>query len=187
MADNKITNEKEGLRSLVDYIERMSPLLEPEFRTEKHKITFLRNAVLPYSWAQFPISQISTARFTFYGFSTSLESCLTQHQQQSRSSLHTRYNESNSDDIFDTRILAPEEEYSYDEDENEDEQDPIHTHLNLYTKDPRYVRKSDYDSRGRGRRAFRGPGRNRYRNSTADRLNIRTRRDTDRFRPDVQI
>ena len=77
MADNKITSEKEGLRSLVDYIERMSPLLEPEFRTEKHKITFLRNAVLPYSWAQFPISQISTARFTFYGFSTSLESCLT--------------------------------------------------------------------------------------------------------------
>ena len=67
MADTKIKNE-EGLRSLFDYIKRMLPLLEPEFGAEKHKIIFHRNDVLPNSWAQFPISQISTARFIFYGF-----------------------------------------------------------------------------------------------------------------------
>ena len=34
MADNEISSEKEELRSLVYYIECMSPLLEPELRAE---------------------------------------------------------------------------------------------------------------------------------------------------------
>ena len=77
---------------------------------------------------------------------------------------HTVYSESNPDDIFGTRTLASEEEYSHDEDKNEDEEDLTHMCLNLCTKDPTYVRKSDYDSRGRGRRSFGGRGCNRYRN-----------------------
>ena len=72
MTDSKTTGEKEGPSALDDYIEHRSPLLAPEFRAEKHKITFLRNAALPYCCIHFPISQISTASFTFYGISISL-------------------------------------------------------------------------------------------------------------------
>ena len=52
---------------------------------------FLHQAVLPYAWAQFPISQIAVMRFTFYGFQNTLENCLMEHMQQTQSSMHTHY------------------------------------------------------------------------------------------------
>ena len=73
-----------------------------------------------------------------------------------------------------------------DDCEYEDEEDAIHTRLKLHIKDPRYVYKSDYDSRGRGRRKLSVRVRNRYRNLAADRFNMRTRGDIDRSRPGIQ-
>ena len=76
-----------------------------------------------------------------------------------------RYNEANLNDVNDIRVVTDDEEKLDGDSEYDDDEDPIHTHLNVCTKDPRYVRKSDNDNRGLGRRSFRGCGRVRYRSS----------------------
>ena len=112
MNENGITSQKEVLRSIRDLIEQNSEQLDPELATEKHKVQFLRQAVLPYAQAQLPLSQISVMRFTFYGFQNALEDCLTQHMQQTQSSMHTHYQsrENKSNDQAKVLLSASEDE-----------------------------------------------------------------------------
>ena len=47
--EHSLTSENEGLRLICELIEQNSELLEPEFATKKHKVQFLRKAVLLYA------------------------------------------------------------------------------------------------------------------------------------------
>ena len=88
MCDHGMTSEKEGICSECELIEQFSELPEPEFALENHKVQFLRQAVLPYAWVQSPISQKPIICFKIYGFQSTLENFLTQHMQQTKSSIH---------------------------------------------------------------------------------------------------
>ena len=94
-------------------------------------------------------------RFTFYGFQNTLKNCLTQHMQQTPSSMHTHYQwlGSKSNEPAEVLLSASAGEPLGPQEVSEDEE-PIETRLNLYTNDPRNVRKYDYEQRGRGRKAF---------------------------------
>ena len=72
MVEHEITNVSEGLTKLINIIEELTPQCQPEFRTNAHKISFLRKAVLGYEWAKGPISNIITSRYTFNAFVTAL-------------------------------------------------------------------------------------------------------------------
>ena len=89
--ENGITSEKGGHRSIRELIEQNPELLDPKFATENHKVQSLRQAVHPYAWTQFLISQIAVMCFTFSGFQNTLENSLIQHIQQIQSSMHTHY------------------------------------------------------------------------------------------------
>ena len=61
-----------GLTYLVDKINVLTPQASLEFRSEEHKKRFLRKAVLHANWALTPITQMTTARFTFNRVVTAL-------------------------------------------------------------------------------------------------------------------
>ena len=79
------------MSKIVTIIESMTPQCPPHFRSEPHKITYLRNAVLGQQWARTPISNIVTAQYTFNGFVTALrESMQLEEEIKSARSDHRR-------------------------------------------------------------------------------------------------
>ena len=76
--------------------------------------------------------------------------------QQTQSSMHTHYQShgGKSNDHAKLLLYASADETLQPQEVNEDEE-PIETRLNLYTSQPRDVRKYNYEQRGRGRKAFR--------------------------------
>ena len=72
MTEHELTSFTVGLTKIVSMIEEMAPQCPPHFRSEPHKIGYLRSAVLGHSWSKTPISNIVTAQYSFNGFITSL-------------------------------------------------------------------------------------------------------------------
>ena len=54
----------------------MEPQLQQSFGDDNHKTGNLRRAVIRFEWAQQPIAQMTTARYTFTQFITSLQESL---------------------------------------------------------------------------------------------------------------
>ena len=72
MAEHNIANVSQGLTKLINLIEELTPQCQPQFRSDAHKVSFLRKAILGYAWAKGPISNIITSRYTFNAFVTAL-------------------------------------------------------------------------------------------------------------------
>ena len=65
MARQQIQDEKECLRSMVEYLNNITPQLVDGFHTESNKIRYLRDAVLGKKWATTLLKIISTAQYNF--------------------------------------------------------------------------------------------------------------------------
>jgi len=74
---NNFSNLRTGLEQLVEKIEGITPQCPPAFRSQEHKLRFLRNAVKFQPWAKQAIAQMTTARYGFNSFVTALYECLT--------------------------------------------------------------------------------------------------------------
>ena len=72
MAEHELTSFTEGLTKVVSTIEEMAPQCPPHFRSEPHKIGYLRKAVLGHTWSKTPICNIVTAQYSFNAFITAL-------------------------------------------------------------------------------------------------------------------
>ena len=70
MHKNHITDLAIGLSKLIDRINALAPQLPMNFGDYKHKTRHLRRAVMRSDWAQQPIAQMVTARYTFSQFIT---------------------------------------------------------------------------------------------------------------------
>lgn len=101
MSDHELPSSTDGLTKVVSMIEEMSPQCPPHFRSEPHKIGYLRNAVLGYSWSKTPISNIVTAQYSFNRFITSLrEHMKLEEEIQNVSWRPTSITHAFSEDIF---------------------------------------------------------------------------------------
>ena len=77
MNENGISDVSEGLSKLVEHIEEFSPQCHVDFRSDTHKINYLRKAVAEYKeWSQSPIQRITSGKFTFNGFVTALDEAI---------------------------------------------------------------------------------------------------------------
>ncbi len=76
MAAHSLATEYEGLKRIVEYIERLTPQCPVGFRSHENKIRFLCSAVLGYEWALTPIRRIVTHGYKFHGFGTALHESL---------------------------------------------------------------------------------------------------------------
>ncbi len=73
MRKYRYTDTVHGLTKMVGYFKALAPQLPKGFRDDHHKTRNLCRAFMPIDWAQQPISQITTARYTFTNFITSLQ------------------------------------------------------------------------------------------------------------------
>lgn len=87
MHKHKLSNFAEGLAKLLDCIDVLAPQLPKGFGDDQHKARYLRRAVMRYDWAQQPISQLTTARYTFTQFITALNESLQLQEEISRAKL----------------------------------------------------------------------------------------------------
>ena len=76
MHKRRITEITSGLAMLVDYINALAPQLPRGFGDDAHKTRYLLRAVMSYDWAQQPISQLTTSRYTFVQLITALNESL---------------------------------------------------------------------------------------------------------------
>ena len=76
MDKNHITGHPTGLSRLIDRINAVAPQSLMNFWDDGHKSRYLIRAVMRFDWAQQPIAQRSTARYTFSQFITSLRESL---------------------------------------------------------------------------------------------------------------
>ena len=65
-----------GLDHLVNLVHKLTPQCPQQFRFEANKISFLRKAVLGFTWAKDPIKNIVTSKFSFNAFVTALHESL---------------------------------------------------------------------------------------------------------------
>ena len=153
MQERNIPSDKEGLRSLVTFIESVTPQLEEQFRDDSHKIRFLRDAVLGVPLAKFPLSLTIAIQFTFYNYVIALESSLVVHHQHMRKLPMTHYGKG-----LPSYTINPQDDWKVHPDGKLDgtsrdmNNNPIDKCMNLYANDLRYVRKLDYD-RSRSRKS----------------------------------
>lgn len=63
MTDKNINDVSEGRTKIVEHINAMTPQCPPDFRSDTHKIDYLRRAVTEFqSWSRFPIQNIISQR-----------------------------------------------------------------------------------------------------------------------------
>ena len=74
MKKEEITDEHEGLTSIVNIVHKLTPQCPPEFRSEAHKIRHLSIAVFDFSWSETPRSNVVPLKYTFNQFVTALHS-----------------------------------------------------------------------------------------------------------------
>lgn len=73
MTDKNINDVSEGRTKIVEHINAMTPQCPPDFRSDTHKIDYLRRAVTEFqSWSRFPIQNIISQRQFFNRFVTTL-------------------------------------------------------------------------------------------------------------------
>ena len=75
-----------GLRKLVRHINALAPQLPHGFDDDAHKTRYLRRAVMRHNWANTPISQITSARYSFSQFINALQESLHLQDEISRAS-----------------------------------------------------------------------------------------------------
>ena len=86
MKEKEITTVSEGLSSLVDRLNALTPQCPKNFRHDSNKIRFLRSAVVGHPWASRAVGQITTAKFTFNTFVTALREGLQLHEEETANS-----------------------------------------------------------------------------------------------------
>ena len=82
MREEDVTSLNVGLDRLVTRVNNLTPQCPEQFRSEKHKVRYLRAAVLKQKWAEAGLSQITTAKFTYNRFVTALREQLQFHQER---------------------------------------------------------------------------------------------------------
>ena len=151
MHEYLINNNKEFFRSQCVLIEYNSDLFDPEFSTERHKVQFLCQAVLPYAWMQFTISKKEVIRFQILWISEHVREFPDSKMQKDLSSMPTNdqmqvgvSNESENTLLTSSTVFLPRNRQISEGDK------PIETRLKLYSNNLHYVWKSDYGQRSRG-------------------------------------
>ena len=93
MQEKEIKDVASALSELVVFIEQLVPQTQKDFRTDSHKIEYLRNAVSGFpQWSRGPIKCISTNKYTFNSFVTALhESIQTENALESASGSSSRH------------------------------------------------------------------------------------------------
>ncbi len=76
MTAHSLATESEGLKRIVEHIERLTPQCPVGFRSDENKIRYLRSAVLGYEWSLTPIRSIVTHGYKLHGFVTALHESL---------------------------------------------------------------------------------------------------------------
>ena len=76
MDENSISSTSVGLTKLIDRLHPMTPQCPPNFRDDAHKLNYLRSAVKGLPWAKNSISNITTHKYDFNRFVTSLRESL---------------------------------------------------------------------------------------------------------------
>ena len=76
MHKNDVTDLGDVLTKLVNHINALTPQLPAGFGDDAHKTRYLRRAVIGHSFAQQPIAQITSARYTFTQFTAALKEFL---------------------------------------------------------------------------------------------------------------
>ena len=84
MHKHGVTDLGDGLTKLVNHINALAPQLPAGFGDDAHKTRYMRRAVLGHSFAQQPIAQITSARYTFTQFTTALKESLQLKEELSR-------------------------------------------------------------------------------------------------------
>ena len=84
MHKHGVTDLNDGLTKIVNHINALAPQLPTGFGDDAHKTRYLRRAVLGHSFAQQPIAQITSARYTFTQFQTALKESLQLREELSR-------------------------------------------------------------------------------------------------------
>ena len=84
MHKHGVTDLNDGLTKIVNHINALAPQLPAGFGDDAHKTRYLRRAVLGHTFAQQPIAQITSARYTFTQFQTALKESLQLREELSR-------------------------------------------------------------------------------------------------------
>lgn len=72
MREEEIANLNVGLDRLLTRVNHLTPQCPEQFKSEKHKIRYLRAAIMMQKWAEPALSQITTAKFTYNRVVTAL-------------------------------------------------------------------------------------------------------------------
>ena len=72
MDENDISSTSVGQTKLIDRLHQMTPQCPPNFRDDAHKLNYLRSAVKGPPWAKNSVSNITTHKYEFNRFVTSL-------------------------------------------------------------------------------------------------------------------
>ena len=83
------TDSTFALSDLVTTINSLTPQTPVEFRSDAHKIMYLKQAVISYDWAKVPISQIMSHKYTFNSFVTALRGSLQLNEEIQKSEIRT--------------------------------------------------------------------------------------------------
>ena len=76
MDENDISSTSVGLTELIDRLHQMTPQCPPNFRYDAHKLNYLRSAVKGLSWAKNSVTNITSHKYDFKRFVTSLQESL---------------------------------------------------------------------------------------------------------------
>ena len=73
---HSITDPSVGLTRIMNHINALAPQLSAGLGDDNHKSRYLRRAVMGLDWAQQPIAQIASSRYTFIQLLTALQESL---------------------------------------------------------------------------------------------------------------
>lgn len=77
MQERDLEDVSDGLTKLVERINELSPQCPPDFRSDAHKIDYLRKSVTEFQdWSRIPIQNITSQGYTFNAFVTTLHESL---------------------------------------------------------------------------------------------------------------
>lgn len=77
MKEKELEDVSEGLSKMVEHINELSPQCPPDFRSDAHKIDYLRKAVTEFQdWSRIPIQSRTSQGYSFNTFVTTLHESL---------------------------------------------------------------------------------------------------------------
>ena len=72
----EVSDDSEALNWLVKFINKLTPQCPEGFKSEENKIQYLRDAVVARDWASLPISQVTSSKYAFNYFVSTLRKAL---------------------------------------------------------------------------------------------------------------